>query len=388
MGRKTSFPLLSLQVFGTFVMACRRQGIQKSLQDLQKSVNVNGDDLLAFVSQALHDQFWSCCELLQFTKSVGKSYFHEEYANINSQSYRCRLTKSGWSVTKVGALYCGLLMGQKKLATDVFDPTAVITTLLDSCYDWKMEASVLKTFLGIHRAQIRAQSAGRNLFIPVGLGGCGQRKPRNWHSSVTTTQKVVASFLLSRGDLVLKQATDPVIRSVGAPIAKREVWDVRGISTYWEQVRQFQCGDGSQDVIVSPDLWALSKDRDFQGFTGPLVKSKHLQNRSVRRVARSYPVWEPSFWSCQCCREVMDEIVDTCYTCLIPRSRPMQISLKIPEMTIKGSGLKGDLAELVSIELRNRARDALNGEAWNAYTSKPPVRRISLSQAEIYRIGG
>jgi len=62
--------------------------------------------------------------------------------------------------------------------------------------------------------------------------------------------------------------------------------------------------------------------------------------------------------------------------------------IPVPQIYIEGSGLKGQLKELVSIECRNRCFGALNGEVWNAYTEKPPARRFSLSQAEIYRIGG
>jgi len=164
MGRKTSFPILSLEVAAAHLLA-RGNG------DL-KGVLINGDDRLAMTSRDFETRFWAECGRLQFGRSKGKSYFHPVYANINSQSYHVVAGKARF----IPALKCGLLVGQKKL-DEVFDPGTVVTTLLDSCKTTSMEHMVMRVFLTLHKPLLRVKLGGRSLYASTSVGGMGQRRP-------------------------------------------------------------------------------------------------------------------------------------------------------------------------------------------------------------------
>lgn len=299
MGRKTSFPILSLQVLATHVWALRLCGDRRPLKQILRGVKINGDDRVTRYTREAHTQFWQCCNRLQFGESKGKSYFHATYANINSQSYHYSEVRelSGWDgekpiykITKpysrkVGSLYCGLLHGQKKLATDVFDPTAVITTLMDSCETVNMQHKVLKTFLKLHKKALKAQACDRNLFLPEVLGGCGQKAPLNWRWNVTRDQARLASFLWEK-DEFLWDCRIPVGPLLEILPPTREVWDVQGVKTYWEQVRQLQDGDGEQTVPLSAkekaDHKAWLHDQDLK--VNDMLKTKFIRNCRPRRL--------------------------------------------------------------------------------------------------------
>jgi len=305
MGRKTSFPILSLQVFATHVWALRLCGDPRPLKEIMKGVRVNGDDRVTRYDKSAHTQFWQCCNRLQFGESKGKSYFHPIYANINSQSYHYSETREaiGWDgqnviekiqpfSRKVGALYCGLLHGQKKLATDVFDPTAVVTTLMDSCENVRMQHCVLKTFLKLHKKSIQAQACDRNLFLPNVLGGCGQKAPIGWKWNVTADQARLASYLYEQ-DEFLWDCRVPVGPHLQKAVPFREVWDVQGQKTYWEQVRSLQDGDGEQQVPLSAkekadySAWLHDKDLPVKRMMKlKLIRNGRFKRLPIRRIER------------------------------------------------------------------------------------------------------
>jgi len=164
MGRKTSFPILSLEVAAAHLLA-RGDG------DL-RGVLINGDDRLAMTSRPFEGRFWLECGRLQFGRSKGKSYFHPTYANINSQSYHVVDGVARF----IPVLKCGLLVGQKKL-DEVFDPCTVVTTLLDSCKTTTMEHRVMRVFLTLHKPLLRVKLGGRSLYASTSVGGMGQRRP-------------------------------------------------------------------------------------------------------------------------------------------------------------------------------------------------------------------
>lgn len=249
MGEKTSFPILSLQVLATHMMAVRRHyGNRPSFWRALKALAVNGDDRLAYTTKELDNIFWSCCRELQFSESVGKSYWHPVYANINSQSYSA--FETGFSV-KTGYFASGLYFGQKKLATDVFDPCDVVTTILDSCQSAAMEHDVLQSFLKHWRKDLRVNLAGRNLFIPCVLGGVGHRPPNPfswthrrlsgklvterhvWHVRVSDNQQTLASELYWLDPQVWIDPPCQLPRLES--LCRKEIWDTRGVLTYWDR---------------------------------------------------------------------------------------------------------------------------------------------------------
>lgn len=281
MGRKTSFPILSLQVFATHVWALRLAGDRRSLRALMKGVRVNGDDRVTRYDTETFDIFWNCCKRLQFGASLGKSYFHPTYANINSQSYHC----SARGYRKVGSLYCGLLHGQKKLATDVFDPTSVVTALVESCLTDKMGRAVLAMFLKLHKHSLLAHTCDRNLFVAEVLGGCGQKAPIGWKWSLTADQQRLATYLWEK-DLFLWDARVPHGKHLEVLAPDREAWDVEGKRTYWDQIRTLQDGRGEDAVPLSAVEKACHKLwlKDEQLPVVRLLKRKFVRNASIRRM--------------------------------------------------------------------------------------------------------
>jgi len=252
MGERTSFPILCYEVLAAHVSNLRRCGDVRDLDDILKGVRINGDDRLAISTDSLEAEFWEFCEkYLGFKESKGKSYTHEDYANINSQSYICNvLTGTPW---KVPVRASGLEHGQKKL-DEAFDPTSVITQILDGCFDAAMEWTVLQRFLVRFGVEAERIAAGRNLFVHQSLGGLGNRLPvrhgkkrcirsngeicghpsgSHWKVCVTLEQRFVAGALLEAPGAVTVPYGPSLQESVSLPQLMDIPWDVYGKPTYW-----------------------------------------------------------------------------------------------------------------------------------------------------------
>lgn len=386
MGRKTSFPILSIEVFTCWVTAVNElYPGEFTFEEILDSCFVNGDDFLAMCSQALHDKFWEVCRRMQFDKSVGKSYFHEQYANINSQSYR--VDWKGKTGVLVGALACGLLVGQKKLATDTFDATAVVTELLDSCLNAKMETAVMKLYLQLHGPKIRAQAAGRNLFIHQGLGGCGQRMPPNWSTKVSLKQQRIASFLLQDPTLKLCQPTEYVSPGLKESLEVREPWDVKGIPTYWEQVRKMQLGDPTQDVPLSPDVKVIQKDRAFIGFVGPLVKKSRLLHWKCKRVhTLPPPIVHNDGWACRTCLQANHILEENCTVC--HDHRQGEIGLDFGIRLVSRVENEGRFCGLIQWDFSRKWDELQSDPYFNRLDERPKSLRLKYTLRDLHKIGG
>jgi hypothetical protein len=115
MGEKTSFPILCYEVLGAHVINLRTCGDGRSLWEIIRGVLINGDDRLGVSLPWIEAEFWKFCNAhLGFTESIGKSYVHPTYANINSQSYVVSFPER--TVWKVPVRASGLEHGIKKLA--------------------------------------------------------------------------------------------------------------------------------------------------------------------------------------------------------------------------------------------------------------------------------
>jgi len=252
MGERTSFPILCFEVLAAHVSNLRRCGDVRPLDDLLKGVRINGDDRLAISTDALEAEFWEFCEkYLGFKESKGKSYTHENYANINSQSYICNVLEG--TPFKVPVRASGLEHGQKKL-DEPFDPTCVITQILDGCHNSSMEWTVLQRFLVRYHVESDRIAAGRNLFIHQSLGGLGNRLPcrhgkarcrrangeicghpsgSNWKVCVTLEQRFVAGALLSVPNAVTVPYGPGMQEAASLPQLFETPWDVYGKPSYW-----------------------------------------------------------------------------------------------------------------------------------------------------------
>lgn len=258
MGEKTSFPILCYEVLVAHISNRRRCGDIRPLDDLLRGVLINGDDRLAVSTPDIEKEFWSFCEqFLGFKESLGKSYVHPEYANINSQSYLLDLTATGDGLPwKIPVRASGLEWGQKKL-DEPFDPTCVINQILDGCFNSKMEWTVLQRYFCRFEKDLERVAAGRNLFIHPSLGGLGNRLParhgsspcirsdgtRCWHACgmewrvvVTWSQRAVAAAVLAEPDSYLAPF-GPCVQGNGTlPELVSTPWNVFGKPTYWNQI--------------------------------------------------------------------------------------------------------------------------------------------------------
>lgn len=267
MGEKTSFVVLCLEVLVAHVSALRRVGDPRPLDDIIKSVLINGDDRLCLTTRDAEAEFWRFNkEHLGFEESKGKSYKHPTYANINSQSYICGLTGPCW---KVPVRCSGLEWGQKKL-DEPFDPTAVITQILDGCIDSAMEWTVLQRYFGRFKGALESWAGGRCLFAHQSLGGCGSRLPSihgskrcrtgrglcfhkpglRWKTAVSHEQLAVASGLMLKGDLV--PLYGPHLETqVQPPELFRSPWNVYGKPNYWTAAEHIykELGDQHKRLI-------------------------------------------------------------------------------------------------------------------------------------------
>jgi hypothetical protein len=191
MGQGTSFPLLCLVNLACTVAAYRRSGI--SWREAIGLVIINGDDRLACSNDTIERDFWSLAEPIGLRKSAGKSYEHPSFACINSRDY---VFKGGRWV-RAEAIRVNLLYGLKKLREDAFNPATVVTALFESVPLY-CQSAVISTFLKYHVSELRRACAGRNLFLPVAVGGMGQVKPPAWEDCrLTDFQRRLAEHFVS-----------------------------------------------------------------------------------------------------------------------------------------------------------------------------------------------
>jgi hypothetical protein len=328
MGELTSFPLLSLLVMGCLAVTAKEEGVKLSVQAVCSRARCNGDDLVFRSTWGFAEQFWVRTRRYGFDKSVGKSYEHEHYANINSMNF---WVDSNGDVSRERGLFCGLLAGKKKLATDIFDPGAVVSELLGSCYDGKMEHNVMKLFLQRHGPALRWSCGGRNLFIPCYLGGMGQVAPRDWvdrngfrhvwKNETSSTQRKVAKHMFD---------ADPYVR-FGQVITKfplrgplpRAPWDVEGRDTYWDSMRKAQAewfGTGPSPLNIK-EYCELHGDVDWDLAPEMRIGPTH---RSVIRRPGTLPT-APTVWTCRVCGEP-GQTGDACAVCLLFAEETLKLS--------------------------------------------------------------
>lgn len=208
MGQATSFPLLCLvNLLVSFAAYCvaerhlprdfdRWQTLDFRVFD--KSVKraigrfsciINGDDRLRCSLAASEEEkiFWALASSVGLKRSPGKSHESPEFAVINAQRYG--LHRGEW--VRLSVLRSNLLFGIKKLDSERFCPAEVITALFETCsFAW--QERVIKLFLSKHGEQLDRDLAGRNLFLPLALGGMGQEKPALWVNTIDPQQRAVA----------------------------------------------------------------------------------------------------------------------------------------------------------------------------------------------------
>jgi len=208
MGSILSFPVLCLANYGLFLLVKSRSLGHSNIHWVKDSVLVNGDDMLYIGSHAEWELHQQMGKRIGLEFSPGKAYIHPTYANVNSVSVHYDLRHSADKIPshpkKVGYLNTGLIWGkhkvQGKVGTD--DPlanhpiSASINEILEGCY-WKKE-EVLKFVLNANKKDLQKETRGRNLFLPISVGGLGVNPPVGWKFHVTKEQREWAGAIWTR----------------------------------------------------------------------------------------------------------------------------------------------------------------------------------------------
>jgi hypothetical protein len=197
MGSILSFPILCLANLGLYLEVIRDD--PRPLSEKLKGVLVNGDDMLYVAPDSLWDRHVSLGERVGLVMTPGKAYKHTVFANANSTCFHYDLEREG-TPWQIDFLNTGLLFGQNKvLQKDVgidedeqSNAVAVINQLLKGALPGRQKG-LLKSYLNRHKSKILKECAGRNLFIPISLGGMGVTPPLGWRWKFTERQRISAS---------------------------------------------------------------------------------------------------------------------------------------------------------------------------------------------------
>lgn len=209
------------------------------LQAALRSVLINGDDM-AFASL---DQEWERCKgvakRVGFEMTVGKTYSHREYVNMNSQAFHVPLGDLKDAGCQPGFINVGLLFGQSKVLGTCDDNEdmddleqweveaqealgiGVKTTSVASTYDTLIESihhpvlrlRATRRFIKYNLDKLREEScvfvtrhqfvgkgtkirqfrylAFRNWWLHTSVGGMGMTPPPGWKFKVTRLDRLI-----------------------------------------------------------------------------------------------------------------------------------------------------------------------------------------------------
>jgi len=215
MGSRVSFPILCLANLALYLAVRRDEyilrgevfGKSEILFEMNR-VLVNGDDILfaATANEELSMRRYGAEVGLKL--SVGKTYIHDVYANINSTAFHLNCNAFGSSAVEIPYLNSGLFFGQNKVLgkTDTSgDQEAVVErvaphiAVMDNVVNGSLpgkQCEVMATYISQHREDLLRECRGRNFFISRSLGGWGVRRPLGFEYAVTSAQRCEAVRLL------------------------------------------------------------------------------------------------------------------------------------------------------------------------------------------------
>jgi len=200
MGSIVSFLLLCLSNAGVTLAATAVSDPQDWYTRL-KGVLINGDDNGFVCRKSVYDTFASYAGACGLKMSVGKAYWHPTIFNINSTCLHFNLVDPTATPKVIPYLNTGLFFGKGKVqgGTEVSSErlmSSVINEVVNGALPGK-QREILKQYLSLHSDAISAECRGRNLFIPIELGGLGIRMPVGWKTEVTIHQQCLAGVILN-----------------------------------------------------------------------------------------------------------------------------------------------------------------------------------------------
>jgi hypothetical protein len=228
MGSILSFPILCLANLGLYLWNIMDD--PRSLRQKLSGVLVNGDDMLYCGPKDSYLSHIDKGNRAGLVMSPGKAYLHRKYANANSACYHYDLTVENSTPKYIPFLNVGLYFGQSKVLGDdeeKFSLSTTINRLLQGSISEEKSIKLLSSFLSRHSSSIAEECEGRNLFLPVSLGGLGVHKPDGFKTRVTFGQRVLASYLADRPYIIpdVRPAECPDIAE--APVELKAPWLMR-----------------------------------------------------------------------------------------------------------------------------------------------------------------
>jgi hypothetical protein len=143
---------------------------------------------------------------LGLAMSPGKAYIHPVYANINSMSVVYDLTNVRSTPRVIPFLNVGLMVGNHKVMARVGGDDeelmsspyiSVMNEVMDGALPGR-QADVFKQYVAMHSAEVRREAKGRNLFMPISLGGLGVDRPLGITTKYTARQLTLADRAIRR----------------------------------------------------------------------------------------------------------------------------------------------------------------------------------------------
>lgn len=215
MGSILSFPILCLANLGLYLTVKKRTHPWASTKILCNSVLVNGDDMLYCGDRFEWNLHAELGKRIGLEMSPGKAYIHPIYANVNSTSLHCDLSRQGIP-TVIRFLNVGLMMGRHKVlgkvGSDDVVKTRPATTVIDEVVRGSLrglEAEVFKRYCSMHAKEISRECKGRNLFLSEKLGGLGVSLIKGIDTEITPRQARYAYQCL-RDNPFLRRIENPM----------------------------------------------------------------------------------------------------------------------------------------------------------------------------------
>lgn len=241
MGSVLSFPILCLANLALYLMSVLPE--ETSDDDIRSAcdkVLVNGDDILYRATPAEVAKHEALGVVVGLKMSVGKTYAHKEYANINSTSFDYKMSSGNLFGSGTGSpwqidfLNTGLYYGQHKVlgrvGVDIGDEEiapspicGVINYLIQGSLPGR-QGEILAQYMTQHADAIREETHGRNLFIAKSLGGMGVSLPAGFQTNFTWLQRKIAKlYYLATSDKQVK-ISPYLFRVLRRPVVTGKAW--------------------------------------------------------------------------------------------------------------------------------------------------------------------
>jgi len=212
MGSILSFPILCLANLGVYLLNTAERQRGWSYKERLSAVLVNGDDMLYVGSKADYARHTDLSGRVGLKMSVGKAYWHQAYANINSESFHYDLNNVEATPWKVPFLNTGLYFGAHKVLRK--ENTAAAHMGADDSLVGNLnlilagtlpgrQSEILSRFLSLHSEAVKKECQvqlgprcyrSRNLFLPLTMGGMGVLPPIGFKYRINSVQRRLARY--------------------------------------------------------------------------------------------------------------------------------------------------------------------------------------------------